>query len=81
MHTQKMAEKSHPENDRKSTARIQKNGKCTTWKKTTWKKHDMENDRMEIVHLEKGRICHHLKMKENAPMENVQHRKCTPRKR
>ena len=48
---------------------------------TTQKKHDMENDRMEFVHLEKGRLCHHWKMKEKPPMENAQHRKCTPGKR
>ena len=41
----------------------------------------MENERMKIAHMEKGRIFSQWKMIEKARLENAQHGKCTSGKR
>ena len=55
---QKRIEKTQPEN-------VQ-HGKCMTWKMRTWKMHNMENERIRIAHMEKGRIFSPWKMIEKA---------------
>ena len=52
-----------------------------TWKMRTWKMHNMENERIRIAHMEKGRIFSQWKLIEKAQLENAQHGKCTSGKR